>query len=54
MCVVHEVGYYDTRWLSPIDGVEGIEKLLIVVRISFDGIEYFVTTSTLMVNTLSI
>ena len=29
-------------------------ELLIVVWIGFDGIEYFVTTSTLMVNTLSI
>ena len=39
--VVGEIGYDDTRWFNLIDGVESIEELLHVVRIIFDGVEYF-------------
>jgi hypothetical protein len=38
ICVVGEVGYDDTGWSSLIDGVEGIEKLLVVIWIGLDSL----------------
>ena len=49
ICVVDEVGYDDTGRFGPIDGIERIDELLVIVRITFDGSENFlriVTVST--------